>query len=94
MRASFLLGFDELAVQAFNGLIENAKVGFYKFEQFYNDINEIMQQEGEQSGPRLLAIAKAMYIRHYLTSTKAEKANMNRPIDVQSFGAQVATHTS
>ena len=42
-----------------------------------------MEQQGEQSGPRLLAIAKAMYIRHYLTSTKSEKENMNRPIDVQ-----------
>ena len=30
-----------------------------------------------------MAIAKAMYIRHYLTSTKSEKENMNRPIDVQ-----------
>ena len=32
LRASFLLGFDELAMQAFDGLIENAKIGFYKFE--------------------------------------------------------------
>lgn len=94
LRASFLLGFDELAMQAFDGLIENTKIGFYKFEQFYNDIKEIMEQQGEQSGPRLLAIAKAMYIRHYLTSTKSEKENMNRPIDVQQFGSQVATHVS
>lgn len=94
LRASFLLGFDELAMQAFDGLIENTKIGFYKFEQFYNDIKEIMEQQGEQSGPRLMAIAKAMYIRHYLTSTKSEKENMNRPIDVQQFGSQVATHVS
>ncbi len=94
LRASFLLGFDELAMQAFDGLIENAKIGFYKFEQFYNDIKEIMEQQGEQSGPRLMAIAKAMYIRHYLTSTKSEKENMNRPLDVQQFGSQVATHVS
>ena len=94
LRASFLLGFDELAMQVFDGLIENTKIGFYKFEQFYNDIKEIMEQQGEQSGPRLLAIAKAMYIRHYLTSTKSEKENMNRPIDVQQFGSQVATHVS
>lgn len=94
LRASFLLGFDELAIQAFDGLIENTKIGFYKFEQFYNDIKEIMEQQGEQSGPRLMAIAKAMYIRHYLTSTKSEKENMNRPIDVQQFGSQVATHVS
>ena len=94
LKASFLLGFDELAMQAFDGLIENTKIGFYKFEQFYNDIKEIMEQQGEQSGPRLLAIAKAMYIRHYLTSTKSEKENMNRPIDVQQFGSQVATHVS
>ena len=94
MRASFLLGFDELAIQSFNGLIENAKIGFYKFEQFYNDIKGIMAQEGEPDSPRLMAIAKAMYIRHYLTSTKEQKANMNRPMDVQSFGAQVATHAS
>lgn len=94
LRASFLLGFDELAMQAFDGLIENTKIGFYKFEQFYNDIKEIMEQQGEQGGPRLLAIAKAMYIRHYLTSTKSEKENMNRPIDVQQFGSQVATHVS
>lgn len=94
LRASFLFGFDELAMQAFDGLIENTKIGFYKFEQFYNDIKEIMEQQGEQSGPRLMAIAKAMYIRHYLTSTKSEKENMNRPIDVQQFGSQVATHVS
>lgn len=94
LRASFLLGFDELAMQAFDGLIENTKIGFYKFEQFYNDIKEIMEQQGEQSGPRLMAIAKAMYIRHYLTSTKSEKENMNRPLDVQQFGSQVATHVS
>ena len=93
LKASLLLGFDELAMQSFNSLIENAKVGFYKFEQFYNDIKDIMEQEGEQSGPKLMAVAKAMYIRHYLTSAKAEKENMNRPMDVQSFGAQVATHT-
>lgn len=94
LRASFLLGFDELAMQAFDGLIENTKIGFYKFEQFYNDIKEIIEQQGEQSGPRLMAIAKAMYIRHYITSTKSEKENMNRPIDVQQFGSQVATHVS
>lgn len=94
LRASFLLGFDDLAIRAFDGLIENTKIGFYKFEQFYNDIKEIMEQQGEQSGPRLLAIAKAMYIRHYLTSTKSEKENMNRPIDVQQFGSQVATYVS
>ena len=93
-RVSFLLGFDELAIQSFNGLIENAKVGFYKFEQFYNDIKEIMEQEGEQDGPKLMAIAKAMYIRHYLTSTRVEKENMNTPLDVQTYGAQVATHVS
>lgn len=93
-RASLLLGFDELAMQAFDGLIENTKIGFYKFEQFYNDIKEIMEQQGEQGGPRLMAIAKAMYIRHYLTSTKSEKENMNRPLDVQQFGSQVATHVS
>lgn len=94
LKASFLLGVDDLAIQAFDGLIENAKIGFYKFEQFYNDIKEIIEQEGEQSGPRLMAIAKAMYIRHYLTSTRSEKENMNTPLDVQTYGAQVATHTS
>ena len=93
-KASFVFGLDELAIQAFNGLIENAKIGFYKFEQFYNDIKEIIEQEGEQGGPKLMAIAKAMYIRHYLTSTIAEKENMNTPLDVQTYGAQVATHTS
>nr|DAH97248.1 MAG TPA: hypothetical protein [Bacteriophage sp.]DAL48730.1 MAG TPA_asm: hypothetical protein [Caudoviricetes sp.]DAO24154.1 MAG TPA: hypothetical protein [Caudoviricetes sp.] len=35
-----------------------------------------------------------MYIRHYLTSTRKEKENMNTPMDVQSYGAQVATHAS
>jgi hypothetical protein len=53
-----------------------------------------MEQEGEQGGPKLMAIAKAMYIRHYLTSTRAEKENMNTPLDVQTYGAQVATHAS
>lgn len=94
-RASFLLGFDELAMQSFDGLMENAKVGFYKFEQLYNDIKTIIQEEtGQDGGPSVLALAKAMYIRHYLTSTRKEKENMNTPMDVQSYGAQVATHAS
>lgn len=94
-RVSFLLGFDELAMQSFDGLMENAKVGFYKFEQLYNDIKTILQEEtGQDGGPSVLALAKAMYIRHYLTSTRKEKENMNTPIDVQSYGAQVATHAS
>lgn len=94
-RVSFLLGFDELAMQSFDGLMENAKVGFYKFEQLYNDIKTILQEEtGQDGGPSVLALAKAMYIRHYLTSTRKEKENMNTPMDVQSYGAQVATHVS
>lgn len=94
-RVSFLLGFDELAMQSFDGLMENAKVGFYKFEQLYNDIKTILQEEtGQDGGTSVLALAKAMYIRHYLTSTRKEKENMNTPMDVQSYGAQVATHTS
>lgn len=94
-RVSFLLGFDELAMQSFDGLMENAKVGFYKFEQLYNDIKTILQEEtGYDGGPSVLALAKAMYIRHYLTSTRKEKENMNTPMDVQSYGAQVATHAS
>lgn len=92
---SFLLGFDELAMQSFDGLMENAKVGFYKFEQLYNDIKTILQEEtGQDGGNSVLALAKAMYIRHYLTSTRKEKENMNTPMDVQSYGAQVATHAS
>lgn len=95
VRVSFLLGFDELAMQSFDGLIENAKVGFYKFEQLYNDIKTILQEEtGQDGGSSVLALAKAMYIRHYLTSTRKEKENMNTPMDVQSYGAQVATHAS
>lgn len=94
-RVSFLLGFDELAMQSFDGLMENAKVGFYKFEQLYNDIKTILQEEtGQDGGPSVLALAKAMYIRHYLTSTRKEKENMNTPMYVQSYGAQVATHAS
>lgn len=94
-RVSFLLGFDELAMQSFDGLMENAKVGFYKFEQLYNDIKTILQEEtGQDGGPSVLALSKAMYIRHYLTSTRKEKENMNTPMDVQSYGAQVATHAS
>lgn len=94
-RVSFLLGFDELAMQSFDGLMENAKVGFYKFEQLYNDIKTILQEEtGQDGGSSVLALAKAMYIRHYLTSTRKEKENMNTPMDVQSYGAQVATHAS
>lgn len=94
-RVSFLLGFDELAMQSFDGLMENTKVGFYKFEQLYNDIKTILQEEtGQDGGPSVLALAKAMYIRHYLTSTRKEKENMNTPMDVQSYGAQVATHAS
>lgn len=94
-RVSFLLGFDELAMQSFDGLMENAKVGFYKFEQLYNDIKTILQEEtGQDGGPSVLALAKAIYIRHYLTSTRKEKENMNTPMDVQSYGAQVATHAS
>lgn len=92
---SFLLGFDELAMQSFDGLMENAKVGFYKFEQLYNDIKTVLQEEtGQDGGNSVLALAKAMYIRHYLTSTRKEKENMNTPMDVQSYGAQVATHAS
>lgn len=94
-RVSFLLGFDELAMQSFDGLMENAKVGFYKFEWLYNDIKTILQEEtGQDGGSSVLALAKAMYIRHYLTSTRKEKENMNTPMDVQSYGAQVATHAS
>lgn len=94
-RVSFLLGFDELAMQSFDGLMENAKIGFYKFEQLYNDIKTILQEEtGQDGGPSVLALAKAMYIRNYLTSTRKEKENMNTPMDVQSYGAQVATHAS
>ena len=94
-RVSFLLGFDELAMQSFDGLMENAKIGFYKFEQLYNDIKTILQEEtGQDGGPSVLALAKAMYIRHYLTSTRKEKENMNTPMDVQSYGAQVATRAS
>ena len=94
-RVSFLLGFDELAMQSFDVLMENAKVGFYKFEQLYNDIKTILQEEtGQDGGNSVLALAKAMYIRHYLTSTRKEKENMNTPMDVQSYGAQVATHAS
>nr|DAN16928.1 MAG TPA: hypothetical protein [Bacteriophage sp.] len=29
-------------MQSFDGLMENAKVGFYKFEQLYNDIKTIL----------------------------------------------------
>nr|DAM05201.1 MAG TPA: hypothetical protein [Caudoviricetes sp.] len=29
-----------------------------------------------------MALAKAMYIRHYLTSTRKDKENMNTPMDV------------
>lgn len=95
VRVSFLLGFDELTMQSFDGLMENAKVGFYKFEQLYNDIKTILQEEtGQDGGNSVLALAKAMYIRHYLTSTRKEKENMNTPMDVQSYGAQVATHAS
>ena len=80
---SFLLGFDDLAMQSFDGLMENAKVGFYKFEQLYNDIKTILQEEtGQDGGKSVLALAKAMYIRHYLTSTRKEKENMNTPMDV------------
>lgn len=94
-RVSFLLGFDDLAMQSFDGLMENAKVGFYKFEQLYNDIKTILQEEtGQDGGKSVLALAKAMYIRHYLTSTRKEKENMNTPMDVQSYGSQVATHSS
>lgn len=94
-RVSFLLGFDDLAMQSFDGLMENAKVGFYKFEQLYNDIKTILQEEtGQDGGKSVLALAKAMYIRHYLTSTRKEKENMNTPMDVQSYGSQVATHAS
>ena len=94
-RISFLLGFDDLAMQSFDGLMENAKVGFYKFEQLYNDIKTILQEEtGQDGGKSVLALAKAMYIRHYLTSTRKEKENMNTPMDVQSYGSQVATHAS
>lgn len=94
-RVSFLLGFDELAMQSFDVLMENAKVGFYKFEQLYNDIKTILQEEtGQDGGNSVLALAKAMYIRHYLTSTRKKKENMNTPMDVQSYGAQVATHAS
>lgn len=94
-RVSFLLGFDDLAMQSFDGLMENAKVGFYKFEQLYNDIKTIIQEEtGQDGGKSVLALAKAMYIRHYLTSTRKEKENMNTPMDVQSYGSQVATHAS
>lgn len=94
-RVSFLLGFDELAMQSFDVLMENAKVGFYKFEQLYNDIKTILQEEtGQDGGNSVLALAKSMYIRHYLTSTRKEKENMNTPMDVQSYGAQVATHAS
>lgn len=95
VRVSFLLGFDELAISSFDVLMKNAKVGFYKFEQLYNDIKTILQEEtGQDGGSPVLALAKAMYIRHYLTSTRKEKENMNTPMDVQSYGAQVATHTS
>ena len=95
VRVSFLLGFDDLAMQSFDGLMENAKVGFYKFEQLYNDIKTILQEEtGQDGGKSVLALAKAMYIRHYLTSTRKEKENMNTPMDVQSYGSQVATHAS
>lgn len=94
-KVSFLLGFDDLAMQSFDGLMENAKVGFYKFEQLYNDIKTILQEEtGQDGGKSVLALAKAMYIRHYLTSTRKEKENMNTPMDVQSYGSQVATHAS
>lgn len=94
-RVSFLLGFDDLAMQSFDGLMENAKVGFYKFEQLYNDIKTILKEEtGQDGGKSVLALAKAMYIRHYLTSTRKEKENMNTPMDVQSYGSQVATHAS
>lgn len=94
-RVSFLLGFDDLAMQSFDGLMENAKVGFYKFEQLYNDIKTILQEEtGQDGGKSVLALAKAMYIRHYLTSTRKEKENMNIPMDVQSYSSQVATHAS
>ena len=94
-RVSFFLGFDELAMQSFDGLMENTKIGFYKFEQLYNDIKTILQEEtGQDGGQSVLALAKAMYIRHYLTSTRKEKENMNTPMDVQSYGAQVATHAS
>lgn len=94
-RVSFLLGFDDLAMQSFDGLMENAKVGFYKFEQLYNDIKTILQEEtGQDGGKSVLALAKAMYIRHYLTSTRKEKENLNTPMDVQSYGSQVATHAS
>ena len=94
-KVSFLLGFDDLAMQSFDGLMENAKVGFYKFEQLYNDIKTILQEEtGQDGGKSVLALAKAMYIRHYLTSTRKEKENMNTTMDVQSYGSQVATHAS
>ncbi len=38
MRASLLLGVDNIAEAAFDKLIEQTKIGFYKFEQLYKDL--------------------------------------------------------
>lgn len=94
MRASLLLGMDNIAEAAFDKLIEQTKIGFYKFEQLYKDLQAIIEDEGFHADNTVLALAKAMYIRHYFNSTKSEKENMNTPLDVQCYGAQVATTVS
>lgn len=91
---SFLAGIDTLAMQSFDGLIENAKVGFYKFEQYYNDVKSIIEENDLKDNGSLMAVAKALYIRNYLTSTPAEKENLTTPMDVQLFGEQIATPLS
>jgi hypothetical protein len=57
-------------------------------------LQAIIEDEGFHADNTVLALAKAMYIRRYLNSTKAEKENMNTPLDVQCYGAQVATTVS
>lgn len=94
-RASFVFGLDNLIEATFSKLVEQAKIGFYKFEQLYNDIQAIIEEQGyNREDKSALALAKALYIRHYLNSTKAEKENLTTPLDVQAYGSQVATIAS
>ena len=64
-------------------LIEQAQIGYYKYQQFRDDLKDIIDTE-DIKGNELTKFAKAAYINAFLNG--GNRKNMDKPIDVQLDG--------
>jgi hypothetical protein len=65
-----------------NNLIKSTQIGYYKFQNFWNDIKAIAEEEDK---PSLLSAAKIYYINKFFNSCTEEKENMDLPLTVQLY---------